>query len=445
MSEPAALLENTLAAARQAGADDAEVQLSESSHFSVLVRQNGIEKLSQATTRSLHLRVFVGQRLARASASDLGEETLRGLVRRAVERARLANEDPFAGLPDEFPTPPSADELGLYDPQVESVTAEEGIEMARETERIALSLDPRVQNSGGASFHKARGQVWLGNTRGFRGDYPGTSTSLGLYLLGQDGVGNAQVSDYWYSAGRQRAQLESPEHVARTAVERVRRHFGARKVATQEVPVIFEPVLAAELLADIFGAVCGEAVYLRRSFLAEALGSRVAAEGVTLVDDGLRPGGLGTRPFDREGVASRKTVVVENGVLRNYLCGTYSARKLGRGSTGNGAGNGEAPTNFYLAAGPDTPEAIVASVAQGLYVTRLLGQGVNLVTGDYSRGAFGVWIEGGAFTYPVHEVTISNNLRRMLEGIEMVGEDLEFRQQFAAPTVKIAAMTVAGH
>ncbi len=279
MSELADLLKKTLAAARQAGADDAEVHLSESSHFSVLVRHSGIEKLSQATTRSLHLRVFVGQRLARASASDLGEDTLHGLVRRAVARARLANEDPFAGLPDDFPTPPSADELRLYDPQVESVTAEEGIEMARETERIALGLDSRVQNSGGASFHKARGQIWLANTRGFRGNYHGTSTSLGLYLLGQEGAGNAQVADYWYSAGRQRAQLESAEHVARTAVERVRRHFGARKVATQEVPVIFEPVLAAELLSDIFGAVCGEAVYLQRSFLAGALGHG-ASEGV---------------------------------------------------------------------------------------------------------------------------------------------------------------------
>ncbi|MGH9862552.1 MAG: TldD/PmbA family protein [Candidatus Acidiferrales bacterium] len=444
MSEAATLLEKTLAAAQQAGADDAEVHLSESSHFSVVVRQGGIEELSQATTRSLHLRVFVGQRLARASASDLSEETLHGLVGRAVERARLANEDPFAGLPDEFPTPPPAAALGLYDPQVESTAPEEGIEMARETERIALSLDPRVQNSGGASFHRGRGQIWLGNTRGFRGDYRGTSTSLGLYLLGQEGAGNGQVSDYWHSASRQRAQLESPEQVARTAVERVRRHFGARKVATQEVPVIFEPVLAAELLSDIFGAVCGEAVYLRRSFLAGALGSRVAAEGVSIVDDGLRPGGLGSRPFDGEGVACRKTVVVENGVLHNYLCGTYSARKLGRRSTGNGAGNGEAPTNFYLAAGPHTPEVIIDSVAQGLYVTRLLGQGVNLVTGDYSRGAFGVWVEGGAFAYPVHEVTISNNLRRMLEGMEMVGQDLEFRHSFAAPTIKIAAMTVAG-
>ncbi len=444
-TEATSILERTVDWALATGADDAEVHLSESSHFSVLVRHNGIEKLSQATTRSLHLRVFVGQRLARASASDLGEDTLRGLVRRAVERARLANEDPFAGLPDDFSTRPSADELGLYDPQVESVTPEEGIALARETERIGLSLDPRVQNSGGASFHKARGQVWLANTRGFRGNYQGTNTSLGLYLLGQDGAGNAQVADYWYSASRQRAQLQSPEHVARTAVDRVRRHFGARKVATQKVPVIFEPVLAAELLSDIFGAVCGEAVYLRRSFLAGAVGSRVAAEGVTIVDDGLRPGGLGTRPFDREGVASRETVVLENGVLRNYLCGSYSARKLSQRSTGNGTGNGEAPTNFYLAAGPDTPEAIVASVAQGLYVTRLLGQGVNLVTGDYSRGAFGVWIEGGAFAYPVHEVTISNNLRQMLGGIEMVGQDLEFREQFAAPTIRIASMTVAGH
>jgi len=232
--------------------------------------------------------------------------------------------------------------------------------------------------------------------------------------------------------------------VARKTVERVRRHFGAQKVATAEVPVIFEPLLAADLLSDIFGAVRGEAIYLRRSFLADLLGQKVANAGVTIVDDGLQPGGIGTRPFDREGTASQRTLVVEKGVLRNYLCGTYSARKLKRKSTGNGTGDGEAPTNFHLAAGPHAPAAIVGSVKRGLYLTRLIGQGVNLVTGDYSRGAFGLWIEGGHFVHPVREITVSSNLRTMLEGMEMVGNDLELRDQFSAPTVKIAAMTVAG-
>ncbi|MDA2914414.1 TldD/PmbA family protein [Acidobacteriia bacterium AH_259_A11_L15] len=436
--------ERVLKRARAAGADDAEVFLSEGTNFSTRVRQGTVETVTEATTRALSLRVFVDQRVARASASDLREETLEGLVRRAVERAREANQDPFAGLPEETAAPPSAEGLNLYDPALEALTAREKIALARKTEQIGLELDPRVKNSGGAGFSVHRGEVYLANTRGFQGGYRATSCSLGLHLLGQEPGNDAQVSDYWYSATRQWARLESPEEVARRTVERVRRHFGARKLATQEVPVVFEPLLAAELLSDLFAAVTGEAVYLRRSFLADLLGQKVAAEGVTVVDDGLRPGGLGTQPFDGEGVASQRTLVVENSVLRNYLCGTYSARKLGRKSTGNGTGDGEAPTNFYLAAGPYKPEDILRTVDRGLYVTRLMGQGVNLVTGDYSRGAFGLWIERGQPAYPVHEVTISGNLRRMLQEMEMVGSDLEFRGPIAAPTVKISAMTVAG-
>lgn len=438
------LAERVLERARAAGAEDAEVWAHESTQFSTHVRHGTVESLTEATARALHLRVFVDQRLARASTSDLRAETLAGLVQRAVERARQAGQDPFAGLPEEIRRPPRAEGLALYDPNLESLSPAEKIGLARETEAIGLRLDPRVRNSGGAGFHTSRGQVWLLNTRGFRGQYRATSGSLALHLLGQESASQAQVSDYWYSAARQKEKLESPEQVARTTVERVRRHFGARKVGTQEVPVVFEPLLAAELLYDLFTAVTGEAIYLRRSFLVDALGQKVGSEGVTIVDDGLLPGGLGTRPFDREGVASQRTLVVENGVLRNYLCGSYSARKLNRRSTGNGTGNGEAPSNFYLAAGPHAPEAIVGSVERGLYVTRLLGQGVNLVTGDYSRGAFGLWIENGEFAHAVHEITISGNLRSMLEGVGKVGADLEFRGQFSAPTVEIAAMTVAG-
>lgn len=438
------IAEPVLEQARKAGADDAEVFVQESTHFSTRIRQGTVETLAEATARALHLRLFVDQRLARASTSDLRVETLERLVGHAVERARLANRDPFAGLPEDSSPIPAVENLALYDSEIETQTTAEKIQLARECEKIGLTLDPRVRNSGGAGFHSGRGAVWLANSRGFRGHYRATSCSLGLHLLGQEPGNDAQVSDYWYSATRHRGELESPEQVARTTVERVQRHFGARKVKTQEVPVVFEPLLAAELLRDLFAAVTGQAIYLRQSFLVDALDEKVAATGVTIVDDGLRPRGLGTRPFDHEGVASRRTVVVQEGVLRNYLCGTYSARKLGRWTTGNGTGNGEAATNFYLAAGPHAPGEIVGSVGQGLYVTRLLGQGVNLVTGDYSRGAFGLWIEQGQLAYPVHEITISGNLRRMLEGMEMVGSDLEFRDQIAAPTVKISALTVAG-
>jgi PmbA protein len=438
------IAEWVLAQARAAGAEDAEVCLSESKQFSARVRLGAMETLTEAISRSLELRVFVDQRVARASSSDLRRATLEGLVTRSVERARVANQDPFAGLPGEVLPAPAAPELSIYDPAIVELQAPEKIALAKETETIGLGLDPRIRNSGGAGLHTRTGQVWLKNSRGFRGTYRGTSVSLGLHLLGRAGNSAEQVSDYWFSAARFRERLDPPERVARTAVERVRRQFGARKLRTQDVPVVFEPVLAAELLGDLFGAITGDAIYLRRSFLVDALGGKVAAEAVTIVDDGLLPGGLGTRPFDREGVPSERTVVIENGILRSYLCGTYSARKLKLRSTGNGTGNGEAPTNFYLVAGSHAPDEIIGSLPRGLYVTRLIGQGVNLVTGDYSRGAFGIWIEDGQLAYPVHEITISSNLRRMLEGIELVGSDLDFRDPFAAPTVKIASMTVGG-
>ncbi len=430
--------------AQKAGAEDAEVWVQEGTRLTVRVRQGLVEELTEATTRSLHLRVYVDQRLGRASCSDLHVRTLSGLAKRTIDHAWKAGQDAFAGLPEKTATAPEAETLDLYDESLEGLGAAEAVGLARETERIGLQLDPRIRNSGGAGFHSSHGRAWLANSRGFQGTYRSTSCSLGLYLLGQQEGQAAQVADYWYTTSRHRQQLETPEQVARRTVDRVRRHFGARKVTTEEVPVVFEPLLGAELISDVFGAVRGESIYLHRSFLVDALGQQVAAKGATIIDDGLRPGGLGTRPFDREGVASQKTVVINDGALRNYLCGSYSARKLKLSSTGNGTGDGEAPTNFYLAAGKHPPEEIVASVKRGFYLTRMIGQGVNLVTGDYSRGAFGLWIEDGQFAFPVHEVTVSGNLRHMLEGMEMVGNDLEFRDQFAAPTVKIAAMTVAG-
>lgn len=440
----ATIAEQVLAWARAAGADEAEVSLSESSDFSANVRMGTVETLKESTARGLQLRVFVDQKTARAGTTDLRSDTLQGLAQRAVERARLANADPFAGLPKDSGPLPDAEALELYDPTFEEMTAVEKIALARETEEIGLRIDPRVNNSGGASFHLNNGTSWLANSRGFAAGYRGTTCSLSIYLLGQDGDKAEQVSDYWYTVGRYRARMESPEQVARKAVERVQRNFGARKVATQEVSVVFEPVTAAELLGDFFGAVTGEAIYLRRSFLVDQLNQQVAAGGVTLIDDGLRPGGLGTSPFDREGVASQRTTVIENGVLKNYLCGVYSARKLKCKSTGNGTGGGESAANFYLVAGPHAPEEIIRSVPNGLYVTRLLGQGVNLVTGDYSRGAYGLWIENGRLSYPVHEITISGNLRTMLKGMEMVGSDLELRDNISAPTVKINRMTISG-
>jgi len=255
--------------------------------------------------------------------------------------------------------------------------------------------------------------------------------------------------DYWYTVGRRAAALETPEAVGRKAAQRVLRKLGARKVSTCQVPVVFDPETARSLLSHIFDAVRGDAIYRSASFLTGKLQQKIANENITILDDGLRPGGFGSRPFDGEGIPSSVTQVIEKGVLRNYLLNCYTARKLGLRTTGNAARGvagppGVGPKNFYMLAGPHSPEEIVRSVDNGLYVTELIGFGVNTVTGDYSRGAGGIWVRKGEFAYPVEEVTIAGNLADMLNHVEMVGSDLEFRSALAAPTLLISGLTVAG-
>jgi len=261
--------------------------------------------------------------------------------------------------------------------------------------------------------------------------------------------GDSMERDYWFSSARSHAKLESPAAIGRRAAERTVRRLGARKVSTQNVPVIFDPMTARSLIGAIFDAIEGDAVYRNASFLAGKLGERVASEQVTIIDDGTIPGLFGTSPFDDEGVPSRRTVVIDRGVLRSYLLNTYTARKLGLRTTGNAArgvtGNaGVGHGNFFLEKGTRSPEEMIRGVRQGLYVTELIGQGVNIVTGDYSRGAAGLWIENGEFAYPVSEITIASTLQRMLTGLETVGSDLEFRGSVASPTLLIGEMTISG-
>jgi PmbA protein len=255
--------------------------------------------------------------------------------------------------------------------------------------------------------------------------------------------------DYWYSTARKFDRLDAPAEIGEEAARRALRRLGARKVPTQKVPVVFAPTIAGGLLGNLCSAISGSAIYRGASFLVDHLGERIAPDHVTVYDDGTLPMALGSKPFDGEGLPTRRTTVVENGVLRSYLLDTYSARKLGMQSTGNaarGAGDppGVSPTNFYLKPGSHTPEELIASVPNGLYVTGLIGFGVNLVTGDYSRGASGLWIENGELTYPVEEITIAGNLRHMLADIEMIGNDLDMSRKIAAPTLKIGSMTIAG-
>jgi len=315
------------------------------------------------------------------------------------------------------------------------------IKMAMETERIGLS-DCRIINSFGARFETNELKTILVSSNGFSGDYFETEASLSLGL--QAGDGNQLVEDYWFSSARHLKDLASPEEIARKAIERTVRQLNTRKIETQEVPVIFEPTMTSWLLAFLFQCVSGQAVYQRTTFLADRLGEKIGNDKILVLDDGLLPGKLGSRPFDAEGVPTQTTRVIDAGVLKNFLCDTYAGRKLGLASTGNAEPEGIGPNNFYLERGQATPEQIIRSTRKGLLLTRTIGQGLNPVTGDISRGASGLWIEDGEIAFPASEIAISGNLKAVLNSIEMIGSDLDFSSQICGPSIKIAEMTVAG-
>ena len=361
--------------------------------------------------------------------------------------ARATASDEFGGLPEAGEMAAEVPDLDLLDHDSRGLPIEDGIDAARAAEEHALQYDPRVTNSEGAEFASSFNRVIHANSQGFAGEYATSSFHLSLAPVATSN--GSMERDHWYTAARRRDALDSPEEVGREAGRRVVRRLGARKVRSREVPVVFDASIAGTLVRHVAQAISGYALYQRASFLCDRLGERVASDLVHIVDDGTIPRALGSRPFDAEGVGVRRKEVVEAGVLRSYLLDAYSARKLGGKSTGNAArGVGQpsavAPMNLYLVPGEHSPEEIIASVEDGFYVTELMGFGFNAVTGNYSRGAAGLWIENGELAYPVSELTIAGNLNDMLSRIEMVGNDLRPQSPVAAPTVKVARMTVAG-
>ena len=447
MSQLKATVDQVIASAKKSGATDADVMIREDDSFSVTVRMGEVETLKEAISRSLLLRIFIGHRTATSHTSDLTAAAVERLVEETVEMAKLTSEDASAGLPDAATQRSEFPDLRLLDRSWETLSPAQRIDLAIRTERAALATDPAITNSEGASFEYTRSQVTLANTLGFNGTYEGTGAGLYCVPIAQSNEGMQR--DHWMSAARHREQMESPEDIGRKAAQRALRRLGARKISTGAVPVIFDPLSARSLLNHVFEAVCGSAIYSRSSFLVGQIGETVARHDITIVDDALMPAGLGSSPFDDEGVPTQETPIIEAGVLRNYLHSAYTARKLGLRPTGNGsrAGAGAVtigPTNFHLKPGNYSPEDIIASTKKGLYVVELIGFGVNTVTGDYSRGAVGLWIENGRFVHPVQEVTIAGNLREMLKNIEMVGNDITFLGSIAAPTLKIGNMVVSG-
>jgi PmbA protein len=433
--------------AKGAGATSADVIVREADEFSTTLRSGKIESLKEAASKAFGLRVLLGIRSASSFSSDFSEQALGRLVERTIAMAKVTSEDPASGLPEPDQLGCYAGDLALFSSDVESLSTEDRIQLARRAEEAALGADPRIQNSEGAWFEASLGAMTYANSLGFVGSFRSSYCALSVSPIAQqDG---SMQRDYWYSVARRAAELESPEAVGQKAAQRVLRKLGARKVSTCQVPVVFDPETARSLLAHVFDAVRGDAIYRSASFLTGKLHQKIANENVTILDDGLRPGGFGSRPFDGEGIPSSITPVIEKGVLQNYLLNCYTARKLGLQTTGNASRGiagppGVGPKNFYMPAGPYSPEEILRSVKNGFYVTELIGFGVNTVTGDYSRGAAGMWIERGELAYPVEEVTIAGNLAEMLNHIEMVGSDLTFRSALASPTLLISGLTVAG-
>jgi PmbA protein len=433
--------------ARALGDVEGDVLAVESDRLEVGVRLGKTEKLKRSRERRLAVRLFRGHSSAIVSTSDLSPRSLEALVADCRELARATTADPFSGLADLRDQPPWPAELELFDPSASTMTAQEALSLAETAERAALDCDSRLTNSEGAEVSVSARRLSYGTSRGFQGAY--RSSSFALTVVPVAAADGTMQRDYWYTAARSRAGLEDARSVGAKAAARTLRRLGARSMATCEVPVVFDPEVAASLIGHLGTAVCGSAVYRGTSFLRDRMGAQIAPRKIRIVDDPLRCAGLGARPFDAEGLTSRRNVVVEDGVLQTFLYDTYSARKLRAASTASAArALAEPPgvgiSNFYLEAGTVSPAEVIDSVRRGLYVTELIGSGINPVTGDYSRGAAGMWIEDGELAFPVEEVTIAGNLNAMLAGIDAVADDLEFRSAVCAPTIKIAIMTVAG-
>jgi len=441
---------HALEAARRAGALAADAVAVESDSVQVRVRDAEIEHVKQARERGLGLRVFVdgggGRSSALTSTSDLTPEVVERMAAETVTLARATAPDPHAGLP-EGGFVADAPELGLLDPADRAATLPAQIARAREAEAAARGADPRITNSEGSEASSDFARVAFGNSAGLHAEYESAHHGISCMPVARDGAG--MQTDHWASVGRRLADLEAPADVGREAARRALARLGAQRVQTTEVPVIFDPRTARGLVANLAACLSGYPVYREASFLAGRLGDAIASARVCVVDDGRRPGGLGSKPFDGEGLPTRRNLVVSEGRLETYLLDTYSARKLGRASTGNarrgvGSGPGVGATNLWLEPGDATLDEIVADTPRGLLVTGLFGHGFNAVTGDFSRGAAGIWIENGRRSHAVEEITIAGNLGQMLLDIDAVGNDLLWLGHVAAPSLRVTRMTLAG-
>ncbi len=438
--------------AKKHGADAAEAQAQGGSELTAKVRLGQPELVQEAASKALGLRVFRDRRAALTYTSDLSDAALERFVADTVDLARLAEPDELNELPPPVDLAKSFPDLDLWDETSSQVTAGEALELCKRGEAAARGFSPKVTNSEGATYSRVAGGGAFANTIGFAAGFRGTYQSLVVEPICDEQSGphaGKKRNGFWWTADRFREKLEDPESVGREAARRTIAKLGSEKIDTGPLPVVFDTESGRALLRLLFSVISGGAIYRKSSYLLDKEGTQIGSPLINVSDDPLIPRAPGSRPFDGDGLASRRNVVVENGVLRTFLLDTYSARKLGRVSNGcAGRGVGGSPhvttSNFVMQAGTTPPGDIIGSVERGLYVTEMMGFGFNPVTGDFSRGAGGFLIEKGKLAQPVAEITISANLSEILNGIDALGNDLDLRSSTAVPTIRVKQMMVAG-
>lgn len=426
--------------ARKLGASDASAEVSESVGLSVGTRKMQVETIERTRDKGLAVSVYIGKRRGHASTSDFSEAAVREAVAAAHNIARYTAEDDAAGLPDEDTLERTPRDLDLFHPWHLSTVA--AIALAQRAEQAAFDISPKIRNSEGANVYTSSGHFVLANTLGFASGYAYSRHSLSISPIAKDKSGMQR--DDWYTHSRRNEQLAAPEAVGRYAAERALSRLGARKLSTRTVPVLFEAPLACGLLANFVQAASGGALYRKASFLVDALGQRLFPQHVSLIEEPHLPEGSGSSPFDEEGVRGLARHVIDRGVLTGYFLSTYSARKLGMKSTGNAGGSYNLTLQSDRTRPGDDFEAMLRELGTGLLLTEVIGQGVNYVTGDYSRGAAGYWVEGGKIQYPVEEITVAGNLREMFANVRAVGTDRLIRGSKISGSMIVDGMKVGG-
>ena len=439
------LVDRALAHAKKLGATDAGAEASEGCGLSVSVRKGELENVERNRDKSLGVTVYIGHRRGNASTSDFSTKAIEQTVQAAYDIARFTAEDPVAGLPDADDIAPQEThrDLQLFHPW--AITSEEAAEMAKACEAAAFKTHRRITNSEGAGVSAQQSHFFSAHTRGFRGGYASSRHSFSVAPIASLPGKNAEMQrDAWYSSMRNAADLASPEAVGRYAAQRALSRLGSRKIPTTQCPVLFESTLAAGLLGGFVQAISGGSLYRKSSFLLDSLGKMVFPKHIDILEDPFILGGKGSSPFDEEGVRVAPRKVVQGGRVQGYFLSSYSARKLGMKTTGNAGGSHNLVMTSRLTQASDNLDAMLQKLGTGLFVVELMGQGVNYVTGDYSRGASGFWVENGKIAFPVHEITIAGNLKDMLKGIEAVGADAYNYGAKTVGSILVNRMKVAG-